>query len=369
MNSVFEKITLADVDEQHEFNMANLMGVDNIDVVKHCQLLCDPSQLVPDRGEDETLGPDSLMELPEEGLEKLDTLKYQKKVISKNQLHKKRLRNLRETNLPDFSVPEDRVPKTSAPPCEILVRIRVFKEFKIKKNCQQKKPFNSQDFVVLGSQKLSVLRQLIHCINDENCAVGQGKPPDNLDGIPKAKQLVKSSTFFFGKTFYADRSLAENQDYGRFIDEWVASQTAANHKRPMGPFEHSTMDDATFLDLNIRLGFPYVFIHLGNCEHLVVFTDVRLWNASDPAERDSYPLVKKVEPRMDFCNACEVYFAHWIVMENERLPFEPTLMCHKCFVQFNYNSNDEPIGHFVHYPYPESERKVVFNAEDLNKQF
>ena len=61
--------------------MANLMGVGNSNIVKHCQALCDPSQLVPDRGEEETLGSDSLMELPEEGLKTFHTLKNQEMVI------------------------------------------------------------------------------------------------------------------------------------------------------------------------------------------------------------------------------------------------------------------------------------------------
>lgn len=35
------------------------------------------------------------------------------------------------------------------------------------------------------------------------------------------------------------------------------------------------MEDFTFNDLNIKLGFPYLYCHQGDCEHVVVITDIR----------------------------------------------------------------------------------------------
>ena len=35
------------------------------------------------------------------------------------------------------------------------------------------------------------------------------------------------------------------------------------------------METTKFIDLNIRLGFPYLYNHLGNCEHVFVFTGVK----------------------------------------------------------------------------------------------
>lgn len=35
------------------------------------------------------------------------------------------------------------------------------------------------------------------------------------------------------------------------------------------------MEDTKFIDLNIKIGFPYLFNHLGNCEHLVIFTGLK----------------------------------------------------------------------------------------------
>lgn len=35
------------------------------------------------------------------------------------------------------------------------------------------------------------------------------------------------------------------------------------------------MEDFTFNDLHIKLGFPYLYCHQGDCEHVVVITDIR----------------------------------------------------------------------------------------------
>lgn len=35
------------------------------------------------------------------------------------------------------------------------------------------------------------------------------------------------------------------------------------------------MEDYTFNDLNIKVGFPYLYCHQGDCEHIVIITDIR----------------------------------------------------------------------------------------------
>ena len=43
----------------------------------------------------------------------------------------------------------------------------------------------------------------------------------------------------------------------------------------MGPFQATSMQGVRFQDLTIRLGQPYLYVHQGNCEHLLVFSDLR----------------------------------------------------------------------------------------------
>ena len=48
----------------------------------------------------------------------------------------------------------------------------------------------------------------------------------------------------------------------------------ANEKK-IGHFETGNMQITRFIDLNIRLGFPYLYKHLGGCEHLLIFTSIK----------------------------------------------------------------------------------------------
>ena len=51
---------------------------------------------------------------------------------------------------------------------------------------------------------------------------------------------------------------------------------AAEPGRSIGKMTSEKMEDTLFLNLSVRLGQPYCYMHQGDCEHLVVFTDIRL---------------------------------------------------------------------------------------------
>ena len=35
------------------------------------------------------------------------------------------------------------------------------------------------------------------------------------------------------------------------------------------------MEETQWIDLNIQLGYPYLYNHVGNCEHLVIFQNIK----------------------------------------------------------------------------------------------
>lgn len=51
--------------------------------------------------------------------------------------------------------------------------------------------------------------------------------------------------------------------------EWAES-----HNFPT--FSQAKMEDTRFVDLKVKVGFPYLYCHQGDCEHLVIITDIRL---------------------------------------------------------------------------------------------
>lgn len=58
-------------------------------------------------------------------------------------------------------------------------------------------------------------------------------------------------------------------------------------------------------DLNLRLGQPYIFTHIGDCEHLVIFTDLRLLHPSDPQELEDYPIFLCDKIQSPKCCVCK----------------------------------------------------------------
>jgi hypothetical protein len=45
------------------------------------------------------------------------------------------------------------------------------------------------------------------------------------------------------------------------------------------------MQDTTFADLTLRVGAPYLYCHQGDCQHIIMVTDVRLINKYESSVR------------------------------------------------------------------------------------
>jgi snRNA-activating protein complex subunit 3 len=50
------------------------------------------------------------------------------------------------------------------------------------------------------------------------------------------------------------------------------------------------MSEVRIIDLKLRIGCPYIFVHQGHCEHLMIFTDLRLMNVNDNHDLEEYPV-------------------------------------------------------------------------------
>ena len=77
--------------------------------------------------------------------------------------------------------------------------------------------------------------------------------------------------FLFDNTFYCDFRDTLNKDYGEFIEKWTQDKPERN----FGPFRHKSMEETLIQDVEIRFGMPYLYLHLGKCEHLITFIDAR----------------------------------------------------------------------------------------------
>lgn len=64
-------------------------------------------------------------------------------------------------------------------------------------------------------------------------------------------------------------------DSCRQIISWSEEGERIAKSSRLDHFEACLMEDTTFEMLKFRLGWPYLYCHHGNCNHLVIFRDMR----------------------------------------------------------------------------------------------
>ncbi|XP_075065970.1 snRNA-activating protein complex subunit 3 isoform X2 [Mixophyes fleayi] len=167
-----------------------------------------------------------------------------------------------------------------------------------------------ETMLVLGSQKLTELRDAIKCVSD--LQIG-GEFSNNPDLAPEniCKDLFKSAFFYFEGVFYNDKRYPECREISRTVVEWAESRD-----RGYGKFQMARMEDFTLNDLHIKIGFPYLYCHQGDCEHIVTITDIR-----------------------------------WVTNNDSLASDDPCFFCDVCFKMLHYDTEGNKLGDFVAYAY------------------
>ncbi|KAM6169816.1 snRNA-activating protein complex subunit 3 isoform 3-T3 [Rhynchocyon petersi] len=154
---------------------------------------------------------------------------------------------------------------------------------------KEHKPY--QTILVLGSQKLTELRDSICCVSD--LQIG-GEFSNTPDQAPEhiSKDLYKSAFFYFEGIFYNDKRYPECRDLSRFV-------------------------------------------HRDDC-----------------LDRTLYPLlIKKHWLWTRKCFVCKMYTARWVTNNDSFAPEDPCFFCDVCFRMLHYDSEGNKLGEFLAYPY------------------
>lgn len=232
---------------------------------------------------------------------------------------------------------------------DIFIVIRVYEPFIYFRGEQVvRKPRLSQELVVIGTQLLTELRDKIYCqcrfgpfydISNDYDAIA------NLDPDTPLNSAAEDPGFFFiTDTFYKDTRQV-GVDYTKEIQEWMIRQP------DIGEVKVKTMQNTQFIDLTLRMGFPQVYKHYGNCEHLIVFYDMRLLTPDDPLQRSNYPMLRMVSSsKCKICMICGTMEACFVVKNSTAHIHEKTFLCKNCFMLYHY-VNGEKIGEFQAYRY------------------
>lgn len=206
-------------------------------------------------------------------------------------------------------------------PLDAVIVIQIFRPTDSKKSSAISV---DMEIEVLSSQTLMDLRLSICCASD-------------LDTNISPPECRKSAYFFIGDTFYNDMRPGCT-DYSKTIIRW--SRTPG---RGIGPFDSKDMASARMSELPFQLGYPYLYVHQGDCEHWIVFKDRRLATGSGP-----YPNMTPVGRRVQVkCDICHTNIARCANRDNMRMPADPSFFCDDCNRSFNFDKEDRQIGNFT----------------------
>ncbi|KAF0916461.1 hypothetical protein E2562_007545 [Oryza meyeriana var. granulata] len=218
----------------------------------------------------------------------------------------------------------------------------------------------SQEFLVLGSQLLTDLRDNIYCFSDKLMNV--------------AKQHVRSGYFLIEDTFYND-TRHSTVDYSKPIldwlknssneaeEKWDAITSGVLKKRQkdlllglnisnVPDFKSAKMEKTRFSDLNFRLGAGYLYCHQGNCKHMIVIRDVRLIHPEDTQNQAEYPLMTfQMQRRLQKCSVCQIYHATKMTVDDKWTQNNPCYFCAKCYYLLHYKEDNSLLYPHTVYDY------------------
>ncbi|KAJ1801179.1 hypothetical protein LPJ59_000503 [Coemansia sp. RSA 2399] len=203
-----------------------------------------------------------------------------------------------------------------------------------------------EEYLVLGSQNLTVLRDSFYCISDFLFSHRDEQIENTKD------KKVSSSYFFIEKTFYNDMRSPTATDYSRVIMEWANDPVRQTKNPKLQGLQSRLMDGARFLDLSIRLKQPYLFVHQGDCEHVMMVTDMRLLGPKDDQIVENYPKqIFRTRHMRHKCRMCSAYPAQYVTKNDFHSGMSPCYFCEKCYTPFHFDDEGKRLLEHDVFPY------------------
>ncbi|PON56447.1 snRNA-activating protein complex, subunit [Parasponia andersonii] len=225
----------------------------------------------------------------------------------------------------------------------------------------KKRWLKTQEFLVLGRQALTELRDKIYCITDQV--------------MQKAEQHDPSGYFLIEDVFCNDLRDPSAIDYSEPIFDWlrnnkdevqkkweclITGELQQKQKAVIGNvtasqlphFRAADMQKTRFCDLKFRLGTGYLYCHQGDCKHTIVIRDMRLLHPEDVQNQAAYPIVVfQLKPRMQKCNVCKIYRATKVTVDDKWAQGNPCYFCDNCYYLLHYKDGSLLYSDFSVYDY------------------
>lgn len=219
----------------------------------------------------------------------------------------------------------------------------------------------TQEFLVLGQQYLTELRDKIYCLTDQL--------------MERAGQHDTSGYFFIEGVFCNDLRDASSIDYSKPILDWLKDSNKEalekweyilsgrlqpkqkalvdnKRKENLPQFKAIPMHGTRFCDLNFRLGAGYLYCHQGDCKHTIVIRDMRLIHPEDVQDRFAYPILTfQIKPRIRKCSVCQIFRAKLVTVDDKWAGENPCYFCDTCYYMLHYDNESLLYPDFSVYDY------------------
>ena len=207
-------------------------------------------------------------------------------------------------------------PYQSIPEGDTILRATVYSTSSAKRK---------SEFLLCSSQTLADLKDALYCVHDHT-----------LGG-----EHLHASYFFIEGVVYDDTrpvittsSTSSNTVrpvLSTPIIQWSRSAIARHRPSGWGPIRAQSMSDVRLEQLHLRLGAHYVYVHAGDCTHIVVFTDMRTKTIADEPNYAMYPIcVTQSQLTRARCAACSAY-ANYVLFGHKLCKSSPAYLCSGCY--------------------------------------
>lgn len=242
------------------------------------------------------------------------------------------LKNIRECNQATSTINEPR----------LIFNVQIF--FPIESRDRYRHQLMNE-LICLSTLTLAQIRDAIECVSDEQILGEFSENPQRITSEgQRAGDVDPSACFIIESNIYDDCRRTETR-----LSEKILQQINGNYQCG------TTMETTTINDLkSVQLGKPYIYLHQTNCEHVIVFSEMKLLEDDQCHAENLYPICRmKYHGRFSYCFLCNVFYAKWLVRNSPLIPDDPCLLCERCFRACHYDQNGNKVGLFSAFHFPQ----------------
>ncbi|MBA0809080.1 hypothetical protein Gohar_024763 [Gossypium harknessii] len=218
-----------------------------------------------------------------------------------------------------------------------------------------------QEFLVLGRQTLTEIKDKICCLTDQV--------------MQKAGRYDPSGYFLIEDIFFNDLRDPCAVDYSEPIFDWlrnspddamkkwesiITGELQQKQRSVLGSvtpsrlphFKAADMHKTRFCDFRFQLGARYLYCHQGDCKHTIVIRDMRSIHPDDVQNRAAYPImIFQLKPRVQKCSVCKITRASKVTLDDKWARENPCYFCDYCYSLLHSKDESPLYGEFSVFDY------------------